>query len=136
MSETTEKQQDKFVEQVKKDVKIDIYDIVGDSRDVPNNLQKYSDMLRSESHKMNTIKVKMDEIYHEQFIFYTRDHPLKFNPSDARKLTETDPRMIKARKLFNEASENVEYLRNVMWNLREKTKSISNIIQMKKIELS
>ena len=135
MSEDTENQEDKFLDQVQKDLKVDQYDLEGDSRHIPNLLQKYTDMLRAETRKMNTIKLKMDEIYAEQLLYYMKDHPLRFNAGDARKMTECDPRMIKVRKLHNTTNENVEYLKNVMWNLREKTKCITNIIQIKRLEV-
>ena len=133
MSEENEK--DDFYEEVKQDMDIDQYNLIDGARNVTNILQKYTDRLRSESRKMNKVKIVMDQTLHEQFIYYTTEHEIRFNPSDARRMAETCPKMLKIRAIFNKCEENTKYLTNIMWNLREKTKNIRNIIDVKKFEM-
>lgn len=126
---------DGFAEQLKIDMHIDIYNLIEESRNVPNILQRYTDLLRSETRKFNKVSIKMDELISKKFIYYMSEHNIKFNPSDARRMAEADEQVLKVKKIYNDLKETTTYLNNIMWNLKEKNKSISNIIQIKKMEL-
>jgi hypothetical protein len=124
-----------FEEQVKSDMEINMYDLVDESRKLPNTIQTYTDYLHDSNKKLNKVKLKIDETVRGRFIYYMKDYDIKFNSSDARKMAESDDNVIKLRKIEKELQSTTEYLKNILWNLREKNKCISNAIQVKKMEL-
>ena len=91
---------DGFAEQLKIDMHIDIYNLIEESRNVPNILQRYTDLLRSETRKFNKVSIKMDELISKKFIYYMSEHNIKFNPSDARRMAEADEQVLKVKKIY------------------------------------
>lgn len=131
----SEENSTEFQDQVTKDISIDEYHLVDENRNLPNIVQKYIDMQMEEQRKYNKIKLKRDSIYRELFIYYTKEHEIRFNTSDAKKLVEGDDRMLKVTELLNKTDENIEYLKSIRWLLRDKKDCIKNIIDLKRSEL-
>jgi hypothetical protein len=131
-----ENKKSEFELQLAIDMSIDGYNLIDESRNIPNVMQRYTDLIRLESRKLSKVKLKYEEVFHKNFIYFLKEHDIKFNTTDARRLAESEEKALKLKKLMYDFEDTVTYLKNIMWNLKAKQTSIGHMIQVKKMELS
>jgi len=135
MMNKNNEQMDDLLKQMKEDLKINEFDLIGECRNAPNVTQKYLELFYNENRKLKKIKVKLDEVEGNRYQYYRKDFEIKLTSSaDIMRFVNKDAEYLKVKRIWVEQSSFTEFLTSVVQNFRDRLFQLRNQVELKKIE--
>jgi len=126
---------EKFLEQIKEDLKIDEFNLIVECRNAINITQKYLEYYYQQKRKLNKLKTYLSKVEGEKFNYFKNEFEINITSSqDIQKFINKDGKYLNAKDAVDEQSALVEFLEGVVKQFNGRQWMIKNIIEVKKIE--
>lgn len=128
---------DEILEEVRKDVAVDEFNLYEECRQAPNTVQKYIEIYYAQKRKLNKLKRDMEKIEGDLFYLIKKDgyKGLKVTSgSDIKLIIQRNKAYQTSLAFYSEQFEVVDFYKKVLDNLNSRRFDINKMIELKKLE--